>query len=189
MTTNTVVVVHGKSEIALMRRVQNILRMPMVIVSRDNGEETITISQLPEFLSTGAFSSENSLHKAYPQLEYTPRAKMKMERLRIFTVMDVDMDRRSLGSYQTRDMFRDSPFHDRIIPIHNDPNMDEVMSEIGFGVVQNKKIRSYAKMMDDVTDPMDLLRRLEGCDNTNMDLLIRHCLSSRPPYQNQIKPV
>ena len=140
-------------------------------------------------LSTGAFSSENSLHKAYPQLEYTPRAKMKMERLRIFTVMDVDMDCRSLRSYQTKDMFRDSPFHDRIIPIHNDPNMDEVMSEIGLGVVQNKKIRSYAKMMDDVTDPMDLLRRLEGCDSTNMDLLIRHCLSSRPPYQNQIKPV
>lgn len=189
MTTNTVVVVHGKSEIALVRRIQNLLRMPMVIVSRDNGKEAITMAQLPEFLSTGIFSSENSLHKAYPQLEYTPRAKIKMERLKIFTVMDVDMDRRSLRSYQTKDMFRESPFYDRIISVYNDPNMDEIMTEIGLGQIQNKKVRSYAKMMDEITDPLDLLAKLECCSSTNMDILVRHCLSCRPPYQNQIKPI
>lgn len=53
MTVNTIVVVHGKSEIVLCNRVSNLLRMPMQIVSRSKGEEAITISQLPEILSTG----------------------------------------------------------------------------------------------------------------------------------------
>lgn len=91
MTTNTVVIAHGKSEAALCRRIQNLLRMPMVVVTRERGEEAITIAQLPELLTTGMFSSESSLHRAYPELEYNPRSGIRMSGLRIFTVMDVDM--------------------------------------------------------------------------------------------------
>lgn len=89
----------------------------------------------------------------------------------------------------SKDMFRDSPFHDRIYPIYNDPNMDEIMIRIGMGQVQSKKVRSYARIMDEITDPVDLMARLEQCEGTNMELLIRHCLSSRPPYQSRIKPL
>ena len=67
--------------------------------------------------------------------------------------------------------------------------MDEIMTEIGLGQIQNKKVRSYAKIMDEITDPLDLLAKLECCSSTNMDILVRHCLSRRPPYQNQIKPI
>lgn len=51
--TNTLVVVHGKCEMALCQRMMRPLRMSMEIVSRERGEEAITISQLPEILSTG----------------------------------------------------------------------------------------------------------------------------------------
>lgn len=109
-----------------------------------------------------------------------------MPDLRIFTIMDVDMDFRSLGSYKSRDMFKGSPFYDKITPIFNEPNMDAVMDSIGLGSVQVKKTRSYARMVDAITDPLDLMRRLEGCESTNMDHFIRYCLSVSPPYQNRI---
>lgn len=186
MSTNTLVIAHGKTEMVLCHRISNLLRMPMVIVSRDRGEEAITISQLPTMLSTGPFSSEYRLHKAHPELGYNPRGKVKMPDLRIFTLMDVDMDRSLLKSYVSRDLFRDSPFRDRIVPVVNDPNMDVVMEEIGMGSVQIKKTRSYARMVDGIEDPLDFLRRLEGSDSTSMDQFVRHCLSCSPPYQHRI---
>ena len=51
----------------------------------------------------------------------------RMERLVIFTIMDEDMDFRSRKSYLSGDLFRNSPFYDRIVPIINTPNMDRVM--------------------------------------------------------------
>lgn len=63
----------------------------------------------------------------------------RMERLVIFTIMDEDMDFRSRKSYLSGDLFRNSPFYDRIVPIINTPNMDRVMEEIGLGSIQSKK--------------------------------------------------
>ena len=52
-----------------------------------------------------------------------------MERLVIFTIMDEDMDFRNRKSYLSGDLFRNSPFYDRIVPIINTPNMDRVMED------------------------------------------------------------
>ncbi len=83
-------------------------------------------------------------------------------------------------------MFRGSPFYDRIILFYNDPDMNAITKSIGLGSVQVKKTRSYARIVDAITDPLDLMRRLEGCDGTNMDQFIRYCLSVSPPYQSRI---
>ena len=52
-----------------------------------------------------------------------------MERLVIFTIMDEDMDFRSRKSYLSGDLFRNSPFYDRIVPIINTPNMDRLAAD------------------------------------------------------------
>ncbi len=113
----------------------------------------------------------------------------RMERLVIFTIMDEDMDFRSRKSYLSGDLFRNSPFYDRIVPIINTPNMDRVMEEIGLGSIQSKKVRSYARIMDEIVDPMKFLLDLDGNSNTNMDLFVRHCMSCSPPYQSQVDPI
>lgn len=186
---DTMVVVHGKSEALLCRRLSQLLRMRMEIVSRRGGEESILISHLPEFLSAYPFDSESSLHKEHPALGYTPRKGRRMPDLLIFTIMDVDMDSDLLRSYLSRDLFKGLPFQDRIVPIFSNPNLDCVMEEAGFGSVVSKKVRSYSRMMDQITDPLDLYRRLSECESTNLDTFVRHCLSRSPPYQSRLPPV
>lgn len=186
---DTLVVVHGKSEVMLCRRISQLLRMPMEILSRKGGEESILISRLPEYLSERPFDSELSLHKQYPAFEYMPRKDTSMPNLRIFTIMDVDMDSHLLKRYLSKDLFQGVLFQDRIVPIFSNPNLDSVMDEIGYGSVVSKKIRSYSKMMDQITDPLDFYMRLSKCDSTNLDLFVRHCLSRSPPYQSRLPPV
>lgn len=191
MTTNTLVICHGKCEMVICKRLEKLLRMQIATYANNNGEETITISQLPELLSTGIFASESALHKAYPELDYGVRRSqgMRMPDLKIFTIMDVDMDYRSQNSYLSRDMFKDSPFYKRVVPILNQPDMDHVMEMMGMGEIQSKKTRSYARMADKIRDPREFYYKLESCNCTNMELFVQHCLSGRPSYQNQISPL
>ncbi len=186
MNPRTLVIPHGKSEVILCRRIGMLLRQPMVFHIPHGAEEAITIAQLPEILSSPPFSSEQALHRRYRELAYDSGKDRRMGSLTIFPIMDVDSDRRSLNSYRNREMFRDSPFHDRIVPIYNDPNLDAVMEQMGYGTVMSKKVRSYARIVDGITDPLELYGRLERNDSTNMDMFLKHCLSISPPYQNKV---
>lgn len=175
---NTVIIAHGASEIILCRRLSSLIKTPVEIYSRSRGEETIALSHLQELLSNSPFDSEKSLHKQYPRLEYRT-GKVRMPNLTIIPVVDVDGDGRSIKSYLSGDMFNDSLFRDRIIPVLNNPNLEEVMYDIGYPQIIDKT-QSYSKMD---LDPILLHSKLKSSDKTNMELLLEKMMSHSPSFQ------
>lgn len=105
--------------------------------------------------------------KGYPNIGPLTGDPDRDERFRIYPIMDVDGDSRSFGPYRTGNMFSGNPLVGYIVPIYNNPNLDSVMEEIGYGNVSGKKAMAYSEMLDRMKDPMDFYRRLEACDSTN----------------------
>lgn len=182
MPTNIVVIAHGRSEMILSQRLSRDLKVPIVLYSRSNGSETISLSHLPDILSSPPFDGERSLHKAYPGLEYLPYSSTHMPNLAIVPIVDVDGDTGHIRSYLSKDMFIDSPFRNRIVPVLNNPNLEAVMEDIGYPPVIDK-VRFYSWME---LDAMDLRDRMRSSDTTNMERFIECLLSHSPSYQNRI---
>lgn len=189
MSTDTLVIVHGKSEEILCQSVSRMLRMPMVVFSRNEASEAITIEQLPSILTEDPFTSKKALHRRFEDLEYNGRRDDPMKDLRIFTIMDVDMDRRSLKSYISGDLFRNAPLRQHLVPIYSDPNLDNVLQSVGVEIDTSRKTKSYARAFERLDDPLDLYMRLRSCPSTNLDVFLRHCLSCSPPYQDRIPAI
>jgi len=179
----TLAVVHGKSELIFCRGIAKDLRINVEYDSNNGGENCIQISHLGERFCSGHFKSENTLHKKYDKLEYYGGKANKMPYLKIFPIMDTDDSPRDERSYRTNNMFRSSVFGDRIIPIFNAPNLDGVLTQCGFEIDSNNKVRSYEKMFDEF-ELSDLADRLKDNKNTNLWVFLDHCISIAPSYQN-----
>ncbi|MDO5861197.1 MAG: hypothetical protein Q4Q58_00045 [Thermoplasmata archaeon] len=137
-------------------------------------------------MSEGVFGSVQAMLGEYPHIGSLRDNPHRDERFRVFPIMDVDGDSRSFGPYRTGNMFSGNPLAKYIVPIYNDPNLDSVMEEIGYGTVSGKKVMSYSEILDRMNDPLDFYRSLEACDSTNMDEFVHHILSRVPGYQSKL---
>jgi hypothetical protein len=186
MHRNTLVIVHGESERILVNAIKSRLRIPVDLYPIDRGSGTVDLPNIAEVLSSGPFKSESALHRAYDALDYEPRSVVKMPDLHIFPILDVDRHRDLFPSYRTKDMFRGSVFSDRIVPIYNDRDLDEIMEAIGFTINRSDKVNSYLKAANGM-DVRDMYNRLKAIDGTNLELFLLWMLSKAPPYCNQFR--
>ena len=168
-SADTVVVAHGKSEVILCENLRKLMRFNLQIYSAGGGEETIALPQIEELFETGFFSDPKNIVKKYGDaIEHnSSKSKDMFPKLKIFTLMDIDGNFRR-GRYMSGQMFNGLPLGDKVIPIYNDDNLDEVMDSIGMKVDRNNKARSYAEMTRKL-DVLDFYNRLLRCENTNMD--------------------
>ncbi len=128
-----VAVEHGECEIRLCKYLSEWLRTDIVPVSRNKGAETISLRESGEFLKQGPFKDLNALNKYYKEYKKgRVSRKLKMSEITIFVIMDVDSDRISAKSFRSKDMFRDSPFYECIVPVMSDPDLDSIMKQAGF---------------------------------------------------------
>ena len=177
---NTVIICHGESEHILAKTLSSRLRVPVECYCRNNGHETIALSSLPGLLSAPPFDSIQSLHKAFPKLDYRRvNRQSMMPNLKIVPIMDVDGDILSKNAYITGDLFRGCPLRDHIIPILNDSNLEVVIEGIGYPKVTDK-VSYYSNM---VLEPLEFYRKLRSCDNTNMDQFVELLMRSSSAYQ------
>ena len=186
MHRNTLAVVHGESERILVSGISRRLRFPIDVYPLDRGSGTIDLPNIGNMLSSGPFRNESALHQMYPGLDYESGKAVRMSGLRIFTIMDVDRHRDHLRAYRSGDVFRDSVFRGRIVPIYNDRDLDEVMESVGFTVNRADKVGSYLGVVRNL-DVRDLYRRLKASEDTNLDLLLLWVLSRTPPYTNEFR--
>jgi hypothetical protein len=184
-TCRTLVVVHGKSELIFCRGIASNLRINVEFDSDNGGETCIQISHLEERFRSGPYVSENALHKKFARLEYLERKKPRMPDLRIFPIMDTDDSGRQEKAYRTNNLFNTSGFGNRITPIFNAPNLDEVLIGCGFDVDRNDKVRSYHNLINEHELP-ELIDRLKNCSNTNICVFLNHCASIAPHYQGMM---
>lgn len=180
--TNFIVICHGKSEIILTRWLQNELRVPLNIDSRNDGKNSVMINSLKAFMKENGYYDSSKLKKRFPNIEYKNRKGFKD--LRVFTVMDVDIDESLVNGYVTKVMFNDCPLKDCITPILNRKNMDSVFRKMGFEIDGYNKPESYRDALNS-TDVDSLLDLLKKCDDTNMDEMIEEILSHDSSHQGK----
>lgn len=179
---NTIIIPHGATEVRLAEWLMNELRT-QAIIHRPFGteERTVSMKAVGRILSEPPFDSVRSLHRFYYSLDYDSK-KRSFRDLTVIPVLDVDDDRRSLGSYRSGDMF-DGFFlgRGRIIPVYNNPNMEAVLERAGYGKVAHDLV-DFQEFLDS-TDVLEFRERMASCDSTNMECLVDHLIKYVPRFQ------
>ncbi len=180
---NTIIIPHGATECALAEWLRAELRTNVRIYPPHGKQvRTVSMKEIGEILSSYPFDDVRSIHGAFPEIEYDSRKGFP--ELTIVPVLDVDGDARSFKSYRSRDMFRGFCLgRDAVLPIYNDPNIEAVMSEAGYGEVAHD-LSSFQKLLDSMKVE-DFEARMAGCGSTNMEELVRHLYRSVPRFQGR----
>ena len=172
---------HGECENRLCSYLSNWLRMDVIPVSRNNGTETIALREAGDYLKQGPFRDLRSLNKYYKEYKRGRVNKdLKMSEITIFVIMDVDRDRLSVKSFRSKDMFKDSPFYDCIVPILSNPDLDTILIKAGFQIADRRKPESYNDVLDSIGSIDELEIRLKGLDTDipkMIGIMKEHCPS------------
>ncbi|MGN0098488.1 MAG: hypothetical protein ACI38Y_04095 [Candidatus Methanomethylophilaceae archaeon] len=177
---NTVIVIHGETEYLLFDWLRNELKTELVICQPLGKGHTVSMHSSPDVLSSMPFVSMMSMHRAFPDLDYDRRNRILVD-LRIYPVLDVDGDSASFRSYRSGDLFRSVPLRDHIIPVYNDPCLESVLAEMGYGLIDHD-LRAFRRFLDRL-DVSDLYGRTKACGNTNMDVVLERVLGQCPDFQ------
>lgn len=177
----SVAIVHGKTEKMLLQWLYQELRVP-IIIDAPNGDGTVSMLAVNEVLSRPAYSSYQQLHRKFRYLEYDKKSRT-MPRLQIFPVLDVDGDVRSFKSYKTGDMFRTVPLGKHVVPIYNNPCLEAVLEDAGYGHIPHNT-HDFDLFLDRL-EVYSFHDRVANCDSTNLDVLIEHLMSLCPRCQNR----
>ena len=118
--TRAVIICHGKSEIIFIESIKSNLKLPISTFSHDRGKSSIQITSLMSYLNKP-----------------------------LFKIMDLDDQKlypNNIKKYKNKEMFKGHPLYDYIVPIYNDPNLDDVLTKLGYNVNPNNKVQSYNKI-------------------------------------------
>ena len=191
--TDIVVIPHGSSEAILAKSLRKALRLPIELFDPFGGKRDIAIGNITEVMDQYGVRDEVTLHRMFPDLQYSPRHDPRMERLAVFPILDIDSYRNEKKAYVTGNLFRESPFADRMHPIFNDVNLDDVLINLGYKIstAGANKTSTYHAVFDrmmakDYERLSEELRTVP--EKTNLYILIDFCLSQRPEYQGKVEP-
>jgi len=175
---------HGACEIVVCKMIAKLLRIDIIPVSRNNGNETISLKESGDFLSKDIFRDIDSLNRFYKDYKKGKVSKkLRLEDVSIFVIMDIDGDRTSIGPFESKSMFHGSVFHKCIHPILNDPKMEEIFRKAGFEISEGRgKVESYRKAMDGVERIEEFCERFDGL-KTDMPKMIKELMKHASDYQ------
>ncbi len=189
--TRCVVIVHGKSELHLIKFIYTNLHLPVKIISENKGRGCIQINGLKDYLSKKTFESLSVFAKEY-LIEYDKKTR-KLKNFKLFIVMDTDdCSEESKKEYVSGEMFRGHPLQEYIVPIYNITNLEDVMIKAGIltkRIPDSKKGTYYSKIFPINTEPVssDTLKqirtfasRIKNAKQTNMLEFIEYCFEQIP---------
>ncbi len=175
-----IVIVHGKSEIAIVKHIKSNLRLPIEIYSNKNGKNNIEISSLKAILGNNNFKTLSSLKKKY---QIAPLKYFTKNDLEIFTIMDRDnCDSSVFEQYQTGEMFEHNWLSHLLTPIYNIECLEDVLIKAGYpDLSQNKKGYSNLFPVGGSESDIDRIKLLydnlkKSEDISNMHLFIKKCI-------------
>ena len=90
--TDFIIICHGRTEVILSKWLKEQTRASINVDSKNSGKNAIMLNNLVEFMKRNGYYSTSRLKRRFPEIEYRHRAGVKD--LLIFTVMDVDVDKK-----------------------------------------------------------------------------------------------
>lgn len=184
--TKGVVIVHGKSELALVRYIHTNLHLPIKTISRKGGKTSIQISGLKDYLKKRQFQSLTAFANEY-SVEYEKKNKRLVD-FKLFIIMDMDdCDENMQKKYISKELFNGHPLKEYIVPIYNIRNLEDVLLKAD---IMSKKIPDlkkgtyYNKIFPINTNPMSMdtvnqircfAAKLKGIDQTNLLEFVEYC--------------
>ena len=178
------VIVHGASELQIVRSIKSKLRLPLEIYSNEKGASSIQVNGLENVLGNVIFNNPKNFLKQYDNIETYKRAPVNFK---VFIIMDTD----DCKNDEIREQYIDGSLFSKhwlspyITPIYNSPSLEDVMINCGFfnKKLSNKdKLPTYRKLFPITQDATNfeeikaLSERLERCKYTNFDDFIKYCL-------------
>lgn len=142
--TRAIVLVHGKSELEIVRYIKSKLRIPIEIYARDGGSKNIEISSVNDVLSSLHFKTPENFVKKFCKIKTD--SKGKPQDFKIFIILDVDnTNEKTVRCYMDKSLFPKSWLKKYIHPIKNDNNLEEVLNKLGYYYAKNNKQKKMYK--------------------------------------------
>ncbi len=184
--TKCVVIVHGKSELALVKYIYTNLHLPVKIIAKDKGRSSIQINGVADYVSKKKIKSLSAFASEYA-IEYDKKTK-ELKNFKLFIIMDTDdCEEETRKKYTSGELFKDSPLKDYIVPIYNTENLEDVMIKAGIMVERipdAQKGTYYSRVFPINTDPVSLntinqvvefYRKVENVKSTNLEEFAGYC--------------
>ena len=174
---NTMVIVHGLSELTICKSIKSNLRLPQELISRDNGRHSIQITSVMSVLNDSRFRSFAAFTRSFPAIEHQ---KKELKNFQLFIIMDTDdCTVEQKADFVSGAMFRDHWLSPYIVPIYNSPNLEATMRAANIPITRKKEYITIFPMNNgdlDIARAKELLGKLKDCPDTNMDTYIETCI-------------
>lgn len=186
--TKAIVIVHGKSELAITQFVRSNLRLPIDIVSRDKGRSSIQINSLHNILTDFRFKNIRQFGSNFTSVEIK---KKEIVGCKIFIIMDLDdATPKEQEAYKNGVMFNKYWLKDYIVPIYNNTCLEDVLKNMGYPYATTKSKKGDYVTVFPVADSRgadrnqieDFCDSCKKCKHTNMEVLLEYCLQQTVNY-------
>lgn len=180
---------HGKSEVCMVKYIGTNLHLNVRQYSKNNGKNSIQITGLMSILNNYPFDSINSLAKAYPVEVLGRGVNKKVNEFKLFIIMDTDdCTPQQKRDFISKQMFNGHWLFDYIVPIYNDPKLEDVLLQSG---IISKKIKNSEKgtlyerifpinskpfSNDTLLEVTTFKQKICSNPNTNMDVFVDYCI-------------
>jgi hypothetical protein len=184
--TKCAVIVHGKSELFLLRYIYTNLHLPVKIIANNNGSKSIQINGLLKFMQNEHFKCLKSFAKQYA-VEYDENNKC-LKDFKLFIIMDTDdCDEKTKDNYVSGKMFQGHIFEEYIVPIYNSSNLEDVLKKAGIIkeiIPDSQKGQHYPRIFpinqkplsDDTKKEVETFAtKIKTVKQTNMSKFIDYC--------------
>lgn len=187
-STKAIVLVHGKSELAIVQFIKSNLRLPIEIVSKDRGKHSIQINSLKNILTDFRFKTPTQFQNNFSNVEMK---KNKLINCRIFMIMDLDdATFNQQQAYKDKSMFNSYWFKDYVEPIYNNRCLEDVLKIMQYPYAPNKsKKGNYVTIFPNVDARGADKQQIENfslacklCKDTNMEVLLEYCIQHVVKY-------
>ena len=101
-----IIICHGASEYHIARHLKSNLRLKIEVDGKDNGEHSIQINSILNFLNTTTYVSEHNFIKKFKDV--IPNGKIHPQ-FKIFIIMDTDdkeLTHTDIENFKNKNMFR-----------------------------------------------------------------------------------
>lgn len=189
--TKCAVIVHGKSELALVKYIYTNLHLPVKIIAKDKGRESIQINGLLDYLNKKQFRTLKEFANQY-SVEYDHKAR-SLKNFKLFTIMDTDDCTEAVKrNYISGALFEGHPLKEYIVPVYNDSNLEDVMIKAGIMVKKipdAQKATYYTKIFPINTESLSIdtlnqvrtfAKKIKDIKETNMLQFIEYCFEQMP---------
>lgn len=189
--TECMVIVHGKSELNLVKYIYTNLHLRVKIYAKDKGRSSIQINSLASILNKSPFNNLKAFAKEY-SVEYNKETK-SLKNFKLFIIMDTDdCDESTKEKYISGEKFQNHILHKYIVPIYNISNLEDVILKSKIMIERisdSEKGIYYSKIFPINTEPLSydtieqvrtFAKKIKGIKQTNLLEFVEYCIHQIP---------